>query len=315
MKTGCSLFYKFCSTFKDRIYEFDRSAVSLSLKLDNLKSFQEYPKLNELKINRIIYDLTSQEEILDFSSRTYRYLDQISIRQFIIGIKINTSIVFKDGKLRKLDSKALLQVCQHLFKLKGENKQPLQLFLGLETEQFSDELLPEIQEELDDLQSVIENSFNFELNHTLQHSKIVPFDSLFKLTQQWKTNKSVDFNIFKYADTTKSEIDQNQQILATLYQNATPQFNTLFLKNFDSDQKEDQDISQGIVSYTHFFDMLKLMHFKGSIVLENNKCLEKNVQFIDQHLLNSKYWIVDKATLDDRHEEHITVDQSTLINI
>lgn len=51
--------------------------------------------------------------------------------------------------------------------------------------------------------------------------------------------------------------------------------------------------------------MLKLMHFRGSLVLDYNKHIEKNIGFIDQLLTTSKYIAIEKPILDDTHEVHI----------
>jgi len=51
--------------------------------------------------------------------------------------------------------------------------------------------------------------------------------------------------------------------------------------------------------------MLKLMHFKGALVLDYNKHIEKNIGFIDQLLTTSKYIGTDKPILDDTHEVHL----------
>ncbi len=51
--------------------------------------------------------------------------------------------------------------------------------------------------------------------------------------------------------------------------------------------------------------MLKLMHYKGSLVFDYNKNLEKNVGFIDQLLQSNKYILCDKSKLGEEHESHI----------
>ncbi|CAD8152666.1 unnamed protein product [Paramecium octaurelia] len=164
-----------------------------------------------------------------------------------------------------------------------------------------------MKEELDDLQSVIENSFNFEVNHVLSYNPKFTYDLLFKLANQQKTLKSVNFNIYRYANPQQSELDQNREILATLYQHVDEQYNTIFLKNFIFEEKyiKQQNLSEGIVSYSHLVDMLKLMHFRGSLVFEYNKNLERNVEFIDQLLQSSKYILSDKYKLGEEHESHI----------
>jgi len=70
---------------------------------------------------------------------------------------------------------------------------------------------------MDDMQSVVENSFNFELNNTIDWNQHFSFDMLFKLINAQPTLKSLDFNVFKYANPQNSEIDQNREILATFY--------------------------------------------------------------------------------------------------
>ncbi|CAD8106843.1 unnamed protein product [Paramecium primaurelia] len=167
--------------------------------------------------------------------------------------------------------------------------------------------------QLDDLQSVIENSFNFEVNHVLSYNPKFTYDLLFKLANQQKTLKSVNFNIYRYANPQQSELDQNREILATLYQHVNEQYNTIFLKNFLYEDKyvKQQNLSEGIVSYSHLVDMLKLMHFRGSLVFEYNKNLDRNVEFIDQLLQSSKYILSEKHKLGEEHESHI-VDGDTM---
>jgi len=58
----------FCSLAKDYIYEFDESAVSLCVRLNKLKDFNEFERLKSLKINRIIYNLNEDAELMSMLS-------------------------------------------------------------------------------------------------------------------------------------------------------------------------------------------------------------------------------------------------------
>ncbi|CAD8108591.1 unnamed protein product [Paramecium sonneborni] len=145
------------------------------------------------------------------------------------------------------------------------------------------------------------------IHSILNYNPKFTYDLLFKLANQQKTLKSVNFNIYRYANPQQSELDQNRDILATLYQHVNEQYNTIFLKNFIFEEQyiKQQNLSEGIVSYSHLVDMLKLMHFRGSLVFEYNKNLERNVEFIDQLLQSSKFILCDKSKLGEEHESHI----------
>ncbi|CAD8152668.1 unnamed protein product [Paramecium octaurelia] len=59
--------YKFSvNVIRDQIYEFDKSAISLSVRINSLKDFNDFQKLRDLKIHRIIYNLNDQAELMEF---------------------------------------------------------------------------------------------------------------------------------------------------------------------------------------------------------------------------------------------------------
>lgn len=58
--------FRFCSLGKDHIYEFDRSAISISVRVNQLRQFNEFDNLKALKVHRIVYDLNSDAELMDF---------------------------------------------------------------------------------------------------------------------------------------------------------------------------------------------------------------------------------------------------------
>lgn len=58
----------FCTLAKDYIYEFDESTVSLCVRLNKLKDFNDFDRLKSLKINRIIYNLNEDAELMSMLS-------------------------------------------------------------------------------------------------------------------------------------------------------------------------------------------------------------------------------------------------------
>ena len=58
----------FCSLAKDYIYELGESSVSLCVLLNKLKDFNDFERLKSLKINRIIYNLNDDAELMSMLS-------------------------------------------------------------------------------------------------------------------------------------------------------------------------------------------------------------------------------------------------------
>lgn len=61
--------------------------------------------------------------------------------------------------------------------------------------------------------------------------------------------------------------------------------------------------------------MLKLMHFRGTLVIDYNKHLERNLGFIDQLLTTSKYVLNEKPALDESHEAHLVENSTPPIDV
>ncbi|CAD8076145.1 unnamed protein product [Paramecium primaurelia] len=126
--------FKFsANVIRDQIYEFDKSAISLSVRINSLKDFNDFQKLRDLKIHRIIYNLNDKTELMDFlAEHNDECIKKIFDPSFFIfrGVSVNIPTILRDGHFRKLEQKALLQICQHLFKLKtDQNKTQFQVFM------------------------------------------------------------------------------------------------------------------------------------------------------------------------------------------
>ena len=125
-----------------------------------------------------------------------------------------------------------------------------------------------IKNNLDTIENIIENSFSFKLNYNFKYSNFVPLDFQFDVAIKHPTFlKSLDLDLFRYADVTQPTHDQNKLILSTAYQNHLINYNTIFMRNLSVDKQNWQDnknIQEGVLSYQHVLLDNKIKSFSYS---------------------------------------------------